>query len=176
MKGVMTEDFNRLYQRSYADLRRLAAAAVRRNPRAGLSPTTLVHEAWLRLGRTPDVADTSPAHFKAIAARAMRQILVDEARRRHAARRGGAEQVRLSLEEGVLPTTCSSQHILDLHEALLQLREAGRDGERLEAAAVLRWFGGCTVSEIAEALAISETMVERDWRLAKAWLKAKLLR
>ncbi len=176
LKGVMNEDFDRLYQRSYVDLRRLASAAVRRNPRAGLSPTTLVHEAWLRLGRTPDVADTSPTHFKAIAARAMRQILVDEARRKFARRRGGADQVRLEFEEGVMPTVCSSERILELNEALLELRDTGGDGERMEAATVLRWFGGCTVAEIAEVLAISETMVERDWRLAKAWLKAKLLR
>jgi RNA polymerase sigma factor (TIGR02999 family) len=171
----MTEHFNRQYEHSYKELLKLAAAALRRDPRARLSPATLVHEAWLHLVRTPSVADTSPAHFKAIAARAMRQILVDTVRRRSARRRGGPGLFTVSLNEALVAQACSGEQMLDVDAALIELRSAGKDGPRMETAAVLRLFGGCTDAEIAAVLEVHETTVERDWRFAKAWLKSKLI-
>lgn len=170
----MSEHFDSLYQRCYEDLHRLAAGVLRGNQRLEVSPTTLVHEAWLRLRRAPELADTSPAHFKAIAARAMRQILVDEARRRYAQRRGGPAHFTLSLDEGQLGAPCSLELILDLDDALQALRASGDQGERMEAAVVYRWLGGCTVAEVADVLGISTSAVERDWRATQAWLKNRL--
>jgi len=173
----MSDELNSMYRHAYNDLRRLAASALRAYPSASLSPTTLVHEAWMRLERSPELADTSPAHFKAIAARAMRHIVIEELRRRSAQRRGGPGGVYLSIEldETVLASACTDEHILQLDAALCELRAAGAEGERMESAAVLRWYGGCTVAEVSQALGISETMVERDWRMAKAWLKSRLM-
>jgi RNA polymerase sigma factor (TIGR02999 family) len=171
----MPEHFNRQYEDSYRELLKLAAAALRRDPRARLSPATLVHEAWVRLVRTPAVADTSPAHFKAIAARAMRQILVDAARHRSARRRGGPGLFTVGLNDAQLGAACSADQLLDVDAALIGLRGAGENGPRMESAAVLRCFGGCTDAEIAAVLDVSETTVERDWRFARAWLKSKLV-
>jgi RNA polymerase sigma-70 factor, ECF subfamily len=170
----MHERFNGLYQRSYEELRRLAAAALRGYPRETVSPTTLVHEAWMRLERTPELADTSAAHFKAIAAYAMRQVLVEHWRRRVALRRGGPGHFTVALDEALIPSSAASEQLLELDAVLKELRATGPQGERMESAAVLRWFGGCTVSEIGELQGISATMVERDWRMARAWLKARL--
>jgi DNA-directed RNA polymerase specialized sigma24 family protein len=104
----------------------------------------------------------------------MRQILVDEARRRFAQRRGGPGHFTLTLDETHLGAPCSLELILDLDDSLQALRASGDQGARMEAAVVYRWLGGCTVAEVADVLGISSSAVERDWRATQAWLKSRL--
>ena len=156
------------YTAAYEELRRLASLVGRHG---GLNPTTLVHEAWLKLAGSPDFASESNLHFKRIAARAMRQVLVEAGRRRHARKRaGGAELVHLAFDDEAFGVTTSC-HVVELDEALTELsRLSARQAQVVEA----RFFGGLTVPEIAESLGVSEVTVMRDWRVARAWLMAAL--
>jgi RNA polymerase sigma factor (TIGR02999 family) len=158
----------------YAELHRVAAHLKRGSVNVTLNPTALVHEAWLRLGSAPQLAALSAAHFKALAARAMRHVLIDAARRRGAGKRtaeGG--QVSIAVDESIVNVVAAEQDVLDLHTALCDLeRIAPRQAALVEA----RYFGGLSVAELAEMLDVSETTVERDWRVAKAWLKTQLRR
>lgn len=159
-----------IFSLAYEELRRLAASVRRNDPAATISATTLVNEAWLRLAATPSVAHTSPLHFKRIAARAMRQVLVDVARKRHADKRGGVDAMPVTLDDAVLPTT---QHddILALDAALDDLARLNpRQAQMVEC----RFFGGLDAMETAELLGVSEATVLRDWRAARAWLAAEL--
>jgi len=163
-----------LFSATYEELRRLAYSVKRSDPSVTLNPTALVNEAWLKLARSPSFASTSRLHFKRIAARAMRQVLVEAARRRHAAKRGGDEDVVfVTFAEGLDQAVSSGQEMLALEEALQEL-------ERLEPRQALlvesRFFGGLDVSETARALDISEATVHRDWRAARAWLVHRLRR
>ena len=166
------ETLDTLFSLAYEELRRLAAS-VRRNDAAGtLSPTTLVNEAWLKLAATPAVADTSPLHFKRIAARAMRQVLVDVARRREAEKRGGPDAVAVTFDEGSYAAT-GSDDLLALNAALDELARLNpRQAQMVES----RFFGGFDVTETAELLGVSEATVLRDWRAARAWLAVELSR
>ena len=140
---------------------------------AGITPTTLVNEAWLKLAGSPEVADTSALHFRRIAGRAMRQVLVDVARRRHAAAHGG-DQVRVTFDEclGFASTLCSPD-LLALDEALRGLQSlCPRQADIVEA----RFFGGYSCEECALMLGVSEATVMRDWRAARAWLAAEMKR
>lgn len=154
----------------YAELRRIAGSLFRREG-AGhtLQPTAVVHEAWMRIERGGPVPAENRKHFLALAARVMRQVLVDHARRREAGKRGGEwERVTLSgasVEEGGEVDT------LDLHEALDEL---ARVQERAARVVELRWFGGLTIEEAAEVLDVSHTTVEKDWVLARGWLRSRL--
>ena len=152
---------------AYDELRRLAGHLQRLEPGTTLDPTGLVNEAWLKLSRSPGVADTSPLHFKRIAARAMRQVLIEAARRRQAEKRGGSEQVLITLEEDLAEPAAMATDVLALDSALESL-EARHP--RPAAVVEARFFGGLTTSEIAAALAVSEATVLRDWRAARAWL------
>jgi len=162
----------------YEDLRRLASWYRRREPHMTVSTGTLVHEAWIKMKDSPQLAAASEAHFKGIAARAMRQILVDEARRRKAGKR---DAIRVSLDSStppvasmdlpVAPARSTAAEILDLDLALDRLEEMNiRQARMVEC----RFFGGLNVTETAEALGVSESAVERDWRAAKAWLASTL--
>lgn len=157
-----------LFSAIYEELRRLAFA-VRRNEYAStLNPTALVNEAWLKLAGSPGFDFDSPLHFKRIAARAMRQLLVEAARRRLATKRGGAEDVQwVTFDESVHQLAVSESELIALDEALeeLQLAEP-RQAEMIEC----RFFGGQSVAEAAEVLGVSEATLARDWRSAKAWL------
>jgi RNA polymerase sigma factor (TIGR02999 family) len=152
----------------YNELRQRARSYLR-NERADhtLQPTALIHETYVRM-----VGDGQPqwqdrAHFFAIASRAMRQILVDHARRRDAGKRGGGVK-DVNLEEAIIPSTSDSEELLALDEALAKLSEFDeRKGRIIE----MRYFGGCTVEETAEALGISAITVMRDARVAEAWLR-----
>ena len=158
-----------LFSVTYEELRRLAAIVSRSDPGATLSPTALVNEAWLKLAGSPHVAETSPLHFKRIAARAMRQVLVEAARRRHADKRG-AGAVVVTFEDSIADTTGSTD-LLELDEALETLaRLSPRQALLVES----RFFGGLAVSEAAELLGVSEATALRDWRAAKAWLAREL--
>jgi len=160
-----------LFSAAYEELRRLAATVRRNDPAATLSPTALVNEAWLKLADSPAVARTSPLHFKRIAARAMRQVLVESARRRNADKRGGGAAV-VTFDDAMSSVT-TADDVLGLDAALeaLALIEP-RQALMVES----RFFGGLDVAEAAELLGVSEATVLRDWRAAKAWLSRELRR
>jgi len=159
-----------LIDRVYAQLRQLARHRLS-GERAGhtLQPTALVHEAWLKIAQAEPVDWRDRVHFIAVAARVMRQILVDDGRRRHAVKRDSSNLTTVQLQvEAESPQTVE---ILDLDEALVEL-------ERLDSAQArvveLRYFGGLTIEETAAVLGLSVATVNRDWRAARAWLYLKL--
>jgi RNA polymerase sigma factor (TIGR02999 family) len=161
-----------LFSATYEQLRRLAASVQRDDASATLSPTALVNEAWLKLAGSPSIAHTSPLHFKRIAARAMRQVLVEAARRRQAHKRGSGV-APVTLDEELDGLGDSGSDVLGLDTALNELaRVSPRQALMVES----RFFGGLDVSETAALLGISEATVLRDWRVAKAWLARELRR
>jgi RNA polymerase sigma factor (TIGR02999 family) len=148
----------------YEDLRHLAGRQLgyERGPRT-LQPTALVHEAYLKLAMGGNVAVADRAHFLAVAARAMRQVLVDHARRRHAAKRGaGWQRTTLAGEFGSAPL--DAEEMIALNDALERL------DPRQRQVVECRFFAGMEEQEIALALGISERTVRRDWVKARAWL------
>ena len=154
----------------YDELRNLAAHRMA-GEAAGhtLQPTALVHEAWLRLVRTPDQTWQNRAHFFRTAAECMRRILIDHARRKQQVRHGGG-QVRVSLDGLDITDDHDGQQLLHVNEALDRL--AVQDATKAEIVK-LRFFAGLENREIAEMLGLSERTVERAWRFAKAWLLAE---
>lgn len=160
-----------LFSATYEELRRLASSVRRGDPSATLTPTALVNEAWLKLSATPEVADTSALHFKRIAARAMRQVLVEAARRRTAEKRGGGNVAFVTFDDAVERAATTSEELLALDAALDALgRLSPRQAQLVES----RFFGGLDVAEAAASLGVSEATALRDWRAAKAWLAAEL--
>jgi RNA polymerase sigma factor (TIGR02999 family) len=161
--GVM----DRLFPLVYEELRRVAHRALR-GERTGhtLGTTGLVHEAYLRLVDQTRIAYGDRAHFFGIAARAMRQILVDYARRHRAAKRGGARPV-ITLDEGVLALEERAEALLELDQALTELESLD---PRLGAVVQCRFFGGLTEEETAEVVGVTARTVRRDWLKAKGWL------
>lgn len=153
---------------AYGRIQQIAAQAVRRNSHATLSPTELANEAMIRL-LGADASWEDRRHFFHVAAAATRQILVDRARRRLADRRGAGERP-LSLDE-VTMTPGADAELLRLHEALDALK---REHERAAQTLEMSYFGGFDREEIAAALELSVTTVDRDLRFARAWLKAGL--
>ena len=159
-----------LFSATYEELRRLAATVRRGDPSSTLSPTALVNEAWLKLRESPSVSRTSRVHFKRIAARAMRQVLIEAARRRRADKRGGGT-VMVTFDESMGEAETTADDLLALDEALQDLaRIQPRQATLVES----RFFGGLDVAETAELLDISESTVLRDWRAARAWLAHEL--
>ena len=136
-----------------------------------MSPTTLVNEAFLKLANAPRFKAQSPLHFKRIAARAMRQVLVEAARRRQADKRGGRGVIFVTFDESLGEHVTSAGDVLALDAALEGL---ARLHPRQAEMVVLRFFGGFDVVETAEMLAVSEATVLRDWRAAKAWLALEI--
>jgi RNA polymerase sigma factor (TIGR02999 family) len=164
----MTSDPNSLMPLVYDELRRIAAGYIRRErPGQTLQATALVNEAYVRLAAEKTRAFANRTHFLAIAALSMRQILVQRARARKAAKRGGAPK-RVTLDEGLVFGDAPSIDILVLDEALTRL--AALDPE-LAHIVELRYFGGLTVEETAEAVGSSPATVKRQWTMARAWLK-----
>lgn len=159
-----------LFTATYEELRRLAASVRKNDIHATLSPTMLVNEAWLKLSGSPPAAGISRLHFRRIAARAMRQVLIEAARRRNAARRGG-DAVVVTFDDGIERTHNTAAELLALDEALNQLaRISPRQATMVES----RFFGGLDTAETAELLQVSEATVLRDWRTARAWLAHEL--
>lgn len=155
----------------YERLRRIAHAQMRAE-RAGhpLQTTALVHEVYLRLAKAAEIDWRDRAHFYAVCAQMMRRILLDIARERRAAKRGGGTlQIALGAQEG--STDPKSVDILDLDDALSRLAEFDARKARLVE---LRFFGGLEIKETASVLGVSEETVSRDWRLSKAWLLREL--
>jgi RNA polymerase sigma-70 factor, ECF subfamily len=162
---------DQLFSVTYEELRRLASAVRRGDPSATLSPTALVNEAWLKLAKSPDIGATSRLHFKRIAARAMRQLLVEAARRRNADKRGGGAEVTVSFDDAFKKSPSSGDELLALNTALDSLAEMNpRQAVMVES----RFFGGLDIPETAMLLQVSEATVLRDWRAAKAWLAHEL--
>jgi RNA polymerase sigma factor (TIGR02999 family) len=155
----------------YGELRRIARRYMRHErPGQTLNATALVHEAYLRLFKDQDVSFQNRAHFLGIAARSMRQILVEHARARDADKRGG-ERRRITLDERVAATASRDIDLLALDEALERL---ARLDERHARIVELRFFGGLTNEETAAALDISPATVKRAWTVARAWLHREL--
>jgi RNA polymerase sigma factor (TIGR02999 family) len=164
----------RLIPLVYVELRKLARAHLRREVAGhSVQATALVHEVYLRLVNVDRMTVEGRAHFMAIAARLMRQILVDRARRRLAGKRGG-ENALVSLD-AVSPDAAriapANLDILALNEALEEL--ASFDAQQCRVVE-MRFFGGLTLEETAQALDISTATVEREWAMAKAWLYQRL--
>jgi len=155
----------------YQELRRVAAGYLRRErPGQTLQATALVHEAYLRLLREQHVSWQNRAHFCAIAANSMRQILVERARARNAAKRGGGLH-RITLDDALAPPETTGIDVEALDQALERLSALDADQARLVE---LRYFGGLTIEETAEVIGVSPATVKRSWTVAKAWLKKEL--
>ena len=152
----------------YEELRRLAHMCIRRErPGHTLQTSALLNEAYLRLVDQKNIQWQDRAHFYGIAARLMRQVLVDYARRRNYAKRGGNAH-RVSLDEAMIVSEERTADVVALDDALKSLAEIDpRQSQIVE----LRFFGGLSIEETAEVLAVSPGTVMRDWTLAKAWLR-----
>ena len=169
---VDRHELDDLFSLTYEELRRLAARVKGGNRQASLSPTALVNEAWLKLAGAQALRPESQLHFKRIAACAMRQVLVDAARRRHADKRGG-EMPFVTLDESVDQIAATSRDLIALDAALNDLASIH---PRQAAMVECRYFSGLDVTETAALLNVSEATVLRDWRAAKAWLAAQVVK
>src|SRR6266545_3070036 len=156
----------------YEELRRLAGNYIRRERQGHtLQPTALVNEAYLRLVDQRSAKWQNRAQFYGIAAQLMRRILVDHARLKHAQKRGGSDQQRLSITSaGGLPAK-PDLDVLALHEALEELATLDVQQARIVE---LKFFGGLSIEEIAAVMQLGHATVERDWKMARAWLRRKL--
>ncbi|HLH39164.1 MAG TPA: ECF-type sigma factor [Bryobacteraceae bacterium] len=167
LENFQREDLDYLFSVTYEELKRLASSI--RAGSATLNPTALVNEAWIKLSRSPKFSAASPLHFKRIAARAMRQVLVDAARRRASEKRaGGAEFV---VFDEATDIAAGERDLLGLDTALDELAKvAPRQAMIVEG----RFFGGLEIQEIAELMRLSPATIVRDWRSARAWLALKV--
>jgi RNA polymerase sigma factor (TIGR02999 family) len=164
-----------LFALVYDELRRLAASALRRErPDHTLQPTALVHEAYLRLADEPDARWESRAHFLAVAAQAMRRILVDHARGRNALKRGQGEPHQpLDGVEVEAVGSLTTIDLLALDDALGRLASLDPRQARVVE---LRFFGGLTIEETAAVTGLSDRTVKREWQMARAWLRREMAR
>lgn len=173
---IATEHDGRMLGRMlYAELRRLAEARMKQLPSGQtLQPTALVHEVYIRLMGKGDAGWNGRGHFFGAAAQAMRDVLVDQARRK-ASRKHGGDQVRadslVTLSDGDGCYELSAADVLALHQALEKMEQVHPQAAEI---VLLRYFTGLTMDEIAEALAVTTRTVERKWRFARAWLVREL--
>lgn len=160
-----------LMPKVYGELRRLASTHLRED-RAGhtLQPTALVNEAYVRLAESPADGIRGRVHFFRLASKVMRQVLVDHARARAAAKRGGGGN-RITLDGALLQAPEGGVDLLMMEEAITRLEALD---ERMARLVELRFFGGLLEAEVAEALDISRTQASRIWRTARAWLSSEL--
>jgi RNA polymerase sigma factor (TIGR02999 family) len=157
--------------RIYPELRRMARSRLRREKHEDvLQPTALVHEAYLRLIAQEQHNWRNRAHFFAAAARLMHRILIDEARYRHASKRSCQ---LVPLDQTV--TAADAAHPLDLLVLEQALEELRKLSARQHSVVEMRYFGGLTIEETAEALGLEQRTVDRDWAVARAWLRRRLL-
>lgn len=162
----------RLMPLVYSELRRLATNYLRRErAEHTLQPTALVNEAYLKLIDQRNARWQNRAHFFGIAAQLMRRILVDHARQHRAAKRGGLDQQRISITSAERVMKQPEVDLLALNEALEELAQMDPQQGRIVE---LKFFGGLSIDEIAEVLSIGHATVERDWKLARAWLRRQL--
>lgn len=168
MEALESDAFHRLVPVLYEQLKQIAAAQLWRERSAHtLNPTALVHEAYLKLADQPHIELRDRAHLLALTARAMRRILVDHARSRNAAKRGG-DWIRTTLSGKARPQETDAAELLALDDAMDQLES--RQREIVE----LRFFSGLTHDEIGVVLGISGRTVRREWVKARAWLYSEL--
>lgn len=155
----------------YDELRRIARAEVRRLP-AGqtLQATALVHEVWLRLAQHEHLVCNDQAHFFALAAQAIRHIVIDSARRKATLKRGG-DRLRVELEHIAISTEVPADDLLTLDDALGELSKRSAQTAQIVN---LRYFAGLTLDVIASLLGMSKRSVEREWEYARAWLHARM--
>ncbi len=155
----------------YTELRRLAGSLTAKlNPGQTLQPTALVHEAYLRLVRNQDPGWEARRHFFGAAAQAMREILIEQARRKASLKHGG-EARRVALTEGLAWIEPPSGDLLALDDAIQQLRI---EDERLADIVQLRYYTGLSIEETASVIGESASTLKRDWRFARAWLARRL--
>ncbi len=171
MRSGRKDALGRLLPLVYKELRRLAGRCMRdERPGHTLQPTALVHEAYLRLAGQERAKWQNRAQFMAIAGQLMRRLLVDHARKRHAAKRGGSLVTLESIRDPCSPVA-QPEEILAVNEALDRLASLDPQQSRVVE---LRYFAGLSAEETAEAMGISQRTVEREWALAKAWLRTQL--
>jgi RNA polymerase sigma factor (TIGR02999 family) len=155
----------------YAELRRMAATlTAQRGPGQTLTPTALVHEAYLRLVRNQDPGWQGRRHFFGAAAQAMREILIEQARRKGRLKRGGGGR-RVELAEGMAWIEPPADDLLALDEAISRLQA---EDPRLAEIVMLRYYSGLSVEETARVIGVSVSTLTRDWRFARAWLAGVL--
>ena len=155
----------------YGELRRLARSSLQSRPdQSILQPTALVHEAWLRLAGKDQLSLHSRAQLYALAAKLMRDILVDHLRRRRAAKRGGS-QIEVALEDANPLEQPRQVDFLILDEAMTRL---GEIKPRYTQIVELRYLGGLTIDEVCEVLKVSHATIEREWNFSRAWLRREL--
>jgi RNA polymerase sigma factor (TIGR02999 family) len=170
ISGGDSDALSALFAVLYSELRVLARRQLAGHRRGTLSTTVVVHEAYLKLLSGQDVDLDNRMHFFSLAARAMRQILIDYARMRPAEKRGG-DQIRVTLGENDAVTEARAEELLDLDQALERLAECD---ERLGKVVNLRFFAGLSVEETAELMAMSPRTVKREWRKARAFLHCEI--
>jgi RNA polymerase sigma factor (TIGR02999 family) len=156
----------------YDDLRRVAAGFLRdERPDHTLQPTALVHEAYLRVADQRQSSWQNRSHILAVFARMMRRILIDHAGARQAAKRGGKEAVRITLDDELEVYSDAPVDLIELNDALTRLERIDPMQARIVE---MRFFGGLTIEETAEALDMSPTSVKREWAFAKRWLRREI--
>ena len=162
---------NVLIDETYEHMRRLAASYLQlESSTVTLSPTVLVHEAYVKLSKQASDKYQSRGHFLAIAATMMRRILVDHARARHRIKRGG-ERVRVLFDEDATIAPSRDSDVLALDEVLEELQQLdARQANIVE----MRFFGGMTVPEVADVLGLSTRTIENEWKMCRAWLRKRL--
>jgi RNA polymerase sigma factor (TIGR02999 family) len=164
---------NELLPIVYNELRKLASSSLRRRlANLTIQPTALVHEAYIKLADQTNTRWENRAQFFGLAAKLMHDIIVDEARKHFALKRGGG-QLRVSLSQADRFAKEAEVELLELEDALKELAATNPQHARIVE---LRFFGGLTIEETAEVLGISHATVERNWTFAKAWLRRELIR
>jgi RNA polymerase sigma factor (TIGR02999 family) len=171
LSGGNSAVVNALLPLIYSELHGMAENQLRRERRDHtLNATALVHEAYLKLVDQSRVTWQNRAHFLGVASQAMRRILINYAQQRKAQKRGG-DMIATTFDDDLLPRETRAEQLIDLDEALNRLKELdARQAQVVE----YRFFGGLTHEEIAEVLGISVPTVQRDWRVARAWLSKEL--
>jgi RNA polymerase sigma factor (TIGR02999 family) len=171
-RGGDREALDRVFERVYHELERLARSQLRRaRGWATLDTRALVHELYLKLSRTGSLTPTDRAHFFALAARAMRQVVLTEAERLRRQKRGGGVRPEPLTDDLAAPAVWQGEQLVALDSAL---RELEKESPALARVVELRFFGGLTEAEIGAALDRSERSVRRDWRKARAFLQVEL--
>ena len=165
----MPDPVGEMVEQTYAELHRLAAGYIRREAHKSVQATELINEAYLRLAKDHKPRFENKPHFIAIAAIAMRRLLVERARARTAAKRGGLENVQVTLDDALLAGGGEAEQIdlLNLDAALDELARLDPQQARIVE---MRYFGGLSIEETADALEISPATVKRQWTFARAWL------
>jgi RNA polymerase sigma factor (TIGR02999 family) len=172
MRGGDSQAASQLWSMVYGELRRIAADMMQRErPGHTLQPTAVVHEAYLRLMGIVKPPLENRAQFFALAARAVRQVLVDHARRRLAKKRGGPMRVRAELEDDIALSAKQSEEVLAVHEALVRLQRLDSGQAQIVE---MHYFAGNSVAEIAAAFNIGERTVKRELQVARLFLKQQL--